>query len=243
MSGYLAELQVGDVVPACPIPLRSDGTCTPGVHVADPLHLDVILGVDVAPEQEQAIMDACQEITTDGASRKRLWVWSIEPNMIGPLLSLTLLLRPAATQWRHMHWMLHYATHDLCSQHAEEIAEDAHSMAGAISDARCTKGLHARILLVGRDHRLLGISHAACHGEISYVWMVHLFSGCARRLDPEHAGPPPVPMGIMTHISGMPQTMVPREARAWLGANGWTETVEQVRLRRRRQKARRRAGA
>lgn len=240
MSGELITLEPGDVVPDCPIPLRPDGSCEQVAHVLDPVQLDLVLGVDVSLEQEQAIMEACREITTDEAAHRRLWRWCAIGCDDHPVVTLFLHLRPGRVQWAKMMWALHYPAHDLCERHAREIGEAAQSVANRLADADGTQGLHARILVVGRDHRLLGISHVACHADMSLTWLVWLISDCCRRLDLEHPEPPTLPVSVFHHIAGLPHTMEPRAAFSWMRDHGWMETPEQLRHRRRRLAAKRR---
>jgi hypothetical protein len=233
-------VRVGDIMPDCPVRLRPDGTCEHEGHVIDPVQLQVVLGADVSPDCEQAIIDAGRNAT--GSDGQMLWVWSAMTAVMTPDLLLGLHLRPGHTQRQPMVWPLRFMPAGLCDACVVDVGESARQAAGEL-DPSSTALLPAQIITVGRDHRVLSVTHAPCHQWIGFVWLVKVFSACWRHVDPSHLGPPPVPMQVLSHVAGEPGVFQQHgDLALWLMQNGWIESHQQLRLRRRRRHAAKRAG-
>lgn len=244
------KVREGEVMPHCEIPLRADGTCEHAAYFVDPVRLHVVLGVDVSPWHEEALRQACRvsddvpegevEIITD-ATRKRLWVWSILTQQAAPTLGLSLYLRPGRIPLPPLQWALRYDPEQLCGGCAYDTAMLARAC-GVVIGEEADRGRPTGIVLVGRDHRVLGISKPACHGGICLAWYVQLADACMRSVDPEHIGCPPVTKAMWCHPAGQENTMTAEGLERYLVANGWSEPAKHRRLQQKRQRARRRQG-
>lgn len=261
MSDQQLDVRVGEVMPDCEIPLRADGTVDAPTIVArqpgyflDPVHMTLVLGVDVSPWHEQAIMRACRDddddlVTQTDATRTRLWAWACTDWMRSPVLDVRLFLRPSGIQLPELQWVISYPTSDLCDGCAEHISDEC---AGVLERMRPlpTKGLACCIIVVGRDHRVLGVTVCAMHHELALHWLVNLGMACGAAHS-QHQHRPEVLEWLdagksgkrinICHIVGQDRVMFPSQARDWIQDHGWRETPQQLRLRKRRQKASRRA--
>lgn len=249
MSDDRITLRVGNVMPECDLALRADGTCEHGGYWLDPVSMELVLGLDVSPWHERAIVQACQtdEPGDDGsemiteATRRRLWVWSIQTQQQTPAMGVRLLLRPGQIPLPEVAWRVAYQPELLCPGCAEDMAVEARATGLQLEQHGHQKGIRATIIVVGRDHKVLAISRPACHALISLGWMVQLADAGMRCVDPLWPGCPPVPSLMASHPVGQDQCMDPQELEQFLVAEGWREPASDRRLRHKRQQASRRA--
>jgi hypothetical protein len=245
MSSQQIHAVVGEVLPGCEIPLRPDGTCTQAVQILDPIRMHLVLGVDVSPYHEHDIIQACKpEAPGRGWQRvdphdgRRLWQWLVVPGCPDAVL-LILRLRRGQRQWPRIVWGIRYPAAELCDECAVHLEQAAQQSADLLQQCP-SKGLPAQIILVGREHRVLGLSMLACHNTVGMHWLRTLAQGCHNSLHPEDPEQQQAPDHIVHAIAGLPECMRPEASHAWLVSHGWVESVQEARLRRRRQRARRR---
>jgi hypothetical protein len=239
VSSEQIDAVVGEPMPDCPIPMRPDGTVEHGACVLDPVQLRVVLGCDVSPYHEEAIR-----------TKPRLWVWRITTNMRPASMMLELFLRPGQIFLpRHTGWLLRYPIQDLCDGCLQDTAQRMAETGQALA-ARPSKGMASSIILVGRDHRVLGISKVACHNAVVQEWLMQLAHQSWHALGGEgYVGPARQDANIW-HMSGQPHVLDDSGdcmmADRWLWQHGWLPTPDQLaelhRRSRRRQRARRRKG-
>jgi len=242
------RVQVGDVMPKCDLALRADGTCEHGGYWLDPVRMHLVLGLDVSPWHERAIIQACQvdDLGRDGLqlvtshSRRRLWVWSMLTQQPSPAMGITLWLRPGEITLPEVAWLVPYHPELLCPGCAKDMAMAARANGLALEQQQ-DKGIGTTIILVGRDHKVLAISRPACHTLISLGWMVQLADAGMRCVDPAWAGCPPVDPMLLSHPAGQAECMRLQELEQFLVAEGWRERASDRRLRHKRQRASRRA--
>jgi len=258
MSSEQMDVEVGEPMPECPIPIRADGTVEHAACVLDPVQLQLVLGCDVSPYHEEAIRRACHvddpgadgDQERDQDTKQRLWMWRITANNPSAAMVLELFLRPGQIFLpRHTVWVLRYPIQDLCDgclrDTARRMAETGQALA-----ARPSKGLPSSIILVGRDHRVLGISKVACHNAVAQEWLMQLAHQSWHALGGEGYVGPARRDATIWHMSGQPHVledsgdcMTPDR---WLWQHGWLPTPAQMaeldRKHRRRQRGPRRRG-
>ena len=258
MSSEPITLEVGQPMPDCDIQLRADGTVVHGGYFLDPVQVHLVLGVDVSPWHEEAIRQAChvhadatehdKQVSSD--TRKRLWVWSLltkggrprwgdawyQPM---PAMGITLWLRPGPIQLPEVAWFLPLDVDGWCDCCVSDVAKRALVTHDRLQLDR-TKGLSANIILVGRNHRVLGLTSAACHGLLASVWLHQVVDACCgeEQLGPQIEQFP----AVMHHPVGQPHVMEHPELDRYLVAEGWRESAKQQRERHKRQLGRRRRG-
>ena len=248
MSADLITPAVGDVLPQCDLALRADGTCQHGGYWLDPVSMHLVLGLDVSPWHERAIIQACQADEPDGIhpvaskARRGLWVWSMLTQQPTPAMGITMWLRPGQITLPEVAWRVPYPAELLCPGCAKDVALSARATALQISDYGGNEGIGATIILVGRDHKVLAISRPACHSFISIGWLVQVADAGMRCVDPAWPGCPPVESMLVSHPAGQPECMDPQELEQFLVAEGWREPAADRRLRQKRQRGNRRAG-
>jgi hypothetical protein len=235
-------VQVGEVMPDCEIRLRADGSCEQGGYWIDPVRLHMVLGVDVSPWHERAIIKACQaehrgpsaaDQAADPADG-RLWSWILTTRQMMPAMGLILCLRPGEITLPEVAWHLEYDPEQLCDGCVRDTGLRAMVAHDLLQDDRSTV-LRATIIVVGRDHKVLAISRPTCHGLLSAVWQEQLMDACCRTDAQEMVGPdipnfPPV----ICDASGHEWPMDPRGLQEHLEAYGWREPAQRVADRRRR---------
>jgi hypothetical protein len=249
MSDQESMLHAGDVMTECELTLRADGTCEHGGYWLDPVRMHLVLGLDVSPWHERAIIQACQadEPGPDGIqpvtskARRGLWVWSMLTQQPSPAMGITLWLRPGQITLPEVAWFVAYPAELLCHDCAIDMAMAARDTGLRITQYGGDKGIDTTIILVGRDHKVLAISRPACHSFISLSWAVQLADAAARRTDPAWPGCPPVESAMVSHPAGHPECMDPQELEQFLVAEGWREPAADRRLRHKRQRGNRRA--
>jgi hypothetical protein len=222
------QLRVGDVMPECQLVLRADGTCEHGGYFLDPVGLHLVLGVDVSPWHERAIIDACRvddpgedgtEVLLNGTKRRQ-WVWSLMTQEAVPTIGLMLFVRPGEIRLPEVRWHVAYDTQPLCTDCA--IGTSTEAMLTCLELMRDPgKGMRSTLILVGRDHKVLGISRPACHGDLAIVWQRQLADALNRLLMPEEPR-----AELWSHPVGQPEMMDPLELERYLVANGWIESVQ-----------------
>jgi hypothetical protein len=235
MSSEQTDVEVGQPMPDCDIPLRADGTVEHGGYFLDPVQLHLVLGVDVSPWHERAIGQACDP---DGSQSRPLWVWSLAVRQPVPVMGLSLWLRPGAIPLPDVAWMVPAAAGGLCCGCRADRAKDAMAQHDQLMDDR-PAGMWGSIILVGRDHRVLGISQVACHGLLAALWQGQLVEDAAAEgelVGPRIDGFP----SVMCHPAGQDQLMDAQELDQYLVAKGWREPASRRRLRAKRQRGRRR---
>jgi hypothetical protein len=237
---------VGLPLADCDIPLRPDGSVEHGGYFDDPVRMQLVLGADVSPWHEQAIMDACQEpadelgpVPVPEADRRALWVWSILTRQPMPAMGITLWLRPGPIQLPEVAWFLPLDVDGWCDGCVSDVAKRALVTHDRLQLDR-TKGPSARIILVGRNHRVLGLTSAACHGLLASVWLHQVVDACCgeEQLGPQIEQFP----AVMHHPVGQPHVMEHLELDRYLVAEGWRESAKQQRERHKRQLGRKRRG-
>jgi hypothetical protein len=158
-----------------------------------------------------------------------------------PAMGITLWLRPGQITLPEVAWFVPYPAELLCHGCAENMAMGARATALQISGYGSNEGIGATIFLVGRDHKVLGISRPACHSFISMGWLVQLADAGMRCVDPSWPGCPPVESALVSHPAGHAECMDPQELEKFLVAEGWREPAADRRLRHKRQRGNRRA--
>jgi hypothetical protein len=240
---------VGLPLPDCDIHLRPDGSVEHGAYFDDPVRLHLVLGADVSPEHEQAIIDACHEpadelgpVPVPEADRRSLWVWTLLTRQPIPAIGITLWLRSAKVRLPDVSWLVHHDAQQLCGECARDLGIRAIATNDVLAGQQ-GQSLQARIIMVGRDHRVLAITHAACHGLLAAVWQEQLATCCLGQEEDGLVGPQidEFPT-IMHHVVGQPHLMQPQDLIAHLVRDGWREHSRERVQRIRRQAARRRRG-
>jgi hypothetical protein len=230
-------LSVGDVMPECPIPMRPDGTVEHMAHVLDPVRLHLVLGCDVSPYHEQAIRKACHidDPGPDGwqhlapATKQRQWVWFVRTNEQPACMWLHLYLRPGPISVPPQAWMVSYPVEDLCGDCARSIGQQLVATARALR-VDPSKGMGSRVILVGRDQRVLSISKLACHNQVASEWALQLACQHMQSMDPE-ATAPHQPDQCIWHMAGEPDVLVDHGSDAWLMRHGWISAPRRARRR------------
>jgi hypothetical protein len=259
MSSEQIHAVVGEPMPECPIPIRADGTVEHAACVLDPVQLHLVLGCDVSPYHEEAIRMACagDDIPADGwqildsASKQRLWMWEITPHRQSALMVLELFLRPGHIFLpRQTMWVLRYPIHELCDGCLHDTAQRLGDTGQALAQ-QPSKGLASTIIVVGRDHRVLGISKVACHNAVAQEWLMQLACQSSHALGGWYFLGPARRAATIWHMSGQPDVLRDNgdcmTADRWLWQHGWwlptpDQMAELDRRRGRRQAARRRRG-
>ena len=230
MSADQITAAVGDVLPQCDLPLRADGTVLQAGYFIDPVRMHLVVGADVNPWHERAITQACQA----DADAKRLWVWQISPYQDTASIGLSLWLRPDGLRLPPVQWQITYDPKQFCDSCGRDTAIRALATHDVLSCDH-SRGLASDIVIVGRDHKVLGISQPACHGLISLMWQEKLMN-----VGPMRAGDCELP-AVLHHASGQPDPMDAQDLERYLVADGWAEPASDRRLRHKKQRASRRA--
>jgi len=236
MSSEQINALVGHPMPGCEIPIRPDGSVEHTGYLEDPAHLGIVLGADVSPWHEQAIIQACRSPGTDG-KHAALWVWHLVVRQPMPAIGLSLWLRPGEIPLPDQAWMLAYRAGALCDICAANLAQQALEIHDHLMADRGTT-LTGAVTIVGRDHRVLGVARPECHGLLAAVWQHQLIDSA---LGEGHAGPAIEGLpAVMSHPAGHPHVLEHPELQRYLLREGWREPASVMRLRRARQRARRR---
>jgi hypothetical protein len=235
-------VHVGDVLPECDIRLRPDGTVEQGGYWLDPVRMQLVLGVDVTPWHEEAIRQACQAEPSGEDQHRILWAWSLITSQPMPVMGVSMWMRPGPIVLPDVAWMVRYDPEGLCPgcvHHTSIRALATHDV--LVSDQG--RAIFATIFVVGRDHRLLSIMHAPCHGLLASVWMSQVLECCVDDREPGPVGiaDPKFPR-ILCHVTDEPELFEPLELDRYLVAKGWRESDRQRQQRRKKQQRRRRPG-
>jgi len=221
IMGDIVQVKVGEHLPDCRLLLRPDGTVEPHAIIHDPIRLHLVLGADVSPEHEQAIIDASSDADDD--TSRRLWGWWTMRGAPGWMMC-QLLLRPGQRQFPVLYW--HGKPCPCCADTYQQLA------AAYVADLQRhpSRGLPARLVVVGRGHRVLMVSRVECHNAIARQWLAVLADRTA--IGQTSGG------GPLQHFCG--QSDLTSDPERWLLEHGWIESPQQMRLRRKRLRARQR---
>jgi hypothetical protein len=244
-------VSAGDVLPDCEIRLRPDGTVEHGGYWLDPVRMQLVLGVDVTPWHEEAIRQASQarpehdhgQQGSDEGQARILWAWTLTTTQPLPVMGVSMWLRPGPILLPDVAWMVRYDPDGLCPGCVSNTAIRAVATHDLLVSDR-GRDMPATIFVVGRDHRVLAIVQAPCHGLLAAVWQSQIMRICSD--EPEADLSTLVPPGfprILCHVMGEPDVLLPLELDQYLVAEGWRESERLRRQRRRKQQRRRRPGA
>lgn len=232
-------VEIGQTVPI-DLPDASDGTPHTTPVMTCPWPVQIVLPADISPSHEQALMQA----SANGSIRRlmcmqghqRRLVSKADPSRMAwlPVMQVSLYVRgPSGPLHRPLHWI---ATANVLGDGEPHQTLLMHVMQ-QLADSP-GKGVPVRLLVTGRDRRLLLIANLALHNDAAIVWAkaLHLaVSGYSLRQDDfaeqwatakadllpcvERAGcmRPLMPVAI----SGRHRTVRGGKLMAWLVTRGW----------------------
>lgn len=171
MSMQSVQVAIGERVPI-DIPEDIDGTPLSIPKILCPWPLEIVLPADIGPAHEQALMAA----TPDGKIRRLICLQAHQRRLESkadpeqqsylPLIQCSLYLRgPSGPMHRPLHWLAFTDVLGYGQPHQDELLVVMKQLAQQPS-----KGMPARLVITGRDGRLLMVSSTAMHNAVAMVW-------------------------------------------------------------------------